>query len=247
MVEPVLTSPREATSLESATARPASWYAQRGVLLAVAWIALTLVLIVSGRAVVQSSVIDEFDRDVTAAVVEHRSALLEAVMKVATWLGSWVAVVGGFVVLIVLAVRSRIPPVVVTLAVVAWAGEEAGVTLAKVIVERTRPPESIWLVTAHGWSWPSGHTAAATLVFMILAAVGMSFAATTALRVLSWAMAALAVILVSVSRVVLGVHWTTDVVAGFAFVACWLVVLGALFAPVLRWKRLPLAERGAVP
>lgn len=220
---------------------------QRGVVLVVAWAAMTVVLIVVGRAVVQSSQINEFDREVTAAAVEHRSDVLDAVMKVVTWLGSWVAVVGGFTVLVVLAARRRIPPVVVILAVVAWAGEEAGVTLAKAIVERPRPPESLWLVTPSGWSWPSGHAAAATLVFMTLAAVVTTLAATIALRVLAWAAAAVAVILVASSRVVLGVHWTTDVLAGFAFVACWLAVLGVVLAPLLPWRRSPSAEGGAVP
>ena len=209
----------------------------RVLVLILAWAALTGLLIAVGVGVTHSSSVNAFDRHVTSVVVAHRTAVLNAVMKAVTWLGSWVALVATGILLVVLALRRRLPVAAVILAVVAWAGENGGVTLAKHVVERDRPPQDLRLVSAHGWSWPSGHTAVALLVFTTLALVVAAIAARPGYRTLAWVLAALAVAAVAFSRVELGVHWTTDVMASMIFVGTWLVVLLAMFASDIRPKR----------
>ena len=98
-------------------------------------------------------------------------------------------------------------------------------TLAKHVVHRSRPPPDLRLVSAHGWSWPSGHTAAAIVVFATVALVVTAIAPNPAYRVFAWVLAALAVGAVAFSRIELGVHWSTDVIASTVFVATWLLVL----------------------
>ena len=205
-------------------------WAVRAGLLVVTWAGLTGLLVAVGEVVVHSSAIQEVDRDVMSLVVEHRTPVLNTVMQVVTWFGSWMAVAAAAIVVVVLVVRRLLPLVAVPLAVVAWAGEISGVTLAKNIVQRPRPPERVWVVTAHGWSWPSGHAAAACLVFTCLAAVVALLTPDPRPRVAAGIMAAVAVAAVAVSRVELGVHWTTDVIAGATFTACWLLALAALVA-----------------
>ena len=206
----------------------------RALLLVLAWAGLTGILIAVGSGVTHSSSVNAFDRHVTSVVVSHRTPALDSVMKAVTWLGSWVSLVATGILLVVLALRRRLPTVAVLLGVVAWAGESGGVTLAKHVVGRDRPPQDLRLVSAHGWSWPSGHTAIALLVFSTLALVVGAVASWSAYRVLAWVLAALAVVAVAFSRVELGVHWTTDVIASTVFVAAWLVVLSVLFAAEVR-------------
>jgi undecaprenyl-diphosphatase len=210
----------------------------RALVLIVAWAALTGLLIGVGVGVVHSSSVNAFDRHVTTLVAAHRTPALNVVMKVVTWLGSWVALVATGLILVVLAFRHRLPVAAVVLAVVAWAGENAGVTLAKHVVERDRPPPDLRLVSAHGWSWPSGHTAVAVVVFTTLALVVGAIAPRSGYGILAWVLAALAVAAVAFSRVELGVHWTTDVIASMIFVSTWLVVLFALFGSNIRPKRI---------
>ncbi|HLM96336.1 MAG TPA: phosphatase PAP2 family protein [Acidimicrobiales bacterium] len=202
--------------------------------LILAWAALTGILIAVGVGVTHSSSVNAFDRHVTSVVVAHRTPALNAAMKAVTWLGSWVALVATGILLVILAYRRRIPVVAVLVGVVAWAGESSGVTLAKHLVQRPRPPQDLRLVSAHGWSWPSGHTAVAIVVFTTLALVVAAIVESSAYRTLAWVVAVVAVAAVAFSRVELGVHWTTDVVASTIFVGAWLVLLFVLFASDVR-------------
>jgi membrane-associated phospholipid phosphatase len=216
--------------------RSGGWH-RRALALIVIWAVITGLLIGAGVAVVHSSSVNAFDRHATSVVVAHRSPALNEVMKAMTWLGSWVALVATGILLVFLGLRRRLPMVAVLLAVIAWAGENGGVTLAKHVVGRDRPPRDLRLVSAHGWSWPSGHTAVAVLVFTILALVLVGSIPTSGYRMLTWVLAAVAVAAVAFSRIELGVHWTTDVIASIIFVSAWLVVLYALFASDIRPKR----------
>ncbi len=199
-----------------------------------AWAALTGLLIAAGVAVEHSSSVGTFDRHVTSVVVAHRTPVLNDVMKAVTWLGSWVVLVATGGLLVGLTLSRRLPIGAVVVAVIAWAGESGGVTLAKHVVKRDRPPEHLRLVSAHGWSWPSGHTAVAVVVFTTVALVVVAVVPKSVYRALAWALAALAVGAVAFSRVELAVHWTTDVIASMVFVAAWLVVLFSMSASDIR-------------
>ena len=144
---------------------------RRALALLLVWACLTGVLIAVGVWVTHSSSVNAFDRHVTSVVVAHRTPALNSVMKALTWLGSWVALLVTGILLVVLALRRRLPAAAVLVAIVAWGGESGGVTLAKHVVQRSRPPPDLRLVSAHGWSWPSGHTAAAIVVFVTVALI----------------------------------------------------------------------------
>ena len=203
------------------------------------WAALTGLLVVAGVAVVHSGAVNAFDVRATTTVVAHRSPMLNELMKLTTWLGWWVALMVTACVLLVLAVRKRLPWSAVLVAVVAWGGEAGGVALAKHIVQRQRPPRNLWLVSAHGWSWPSGHTATAVLLFTVLAALITYLDRPGVTVVAASLVAILAMALVAFLRVELGVHWSSDVIASGIFVTGWLAVL------VLTFRR-PDAFRGSL-
>ena len=194
-------------------------------LLVAAWCALTALLVASGVAVTHSASVGAFDRHVTSVVVADRTDALTSAMKVVTWFGTWVALLVVLGLLAVLCIRRRLPVLVVGIAIVAWAGEAAGVAVGKAMVQRQRPPERIWVTVAHGSSWPSGHTAVAVLLFGTLAlAAGLTVRSPT-VRVLAWALASLMVAAVAYSRIELGVHWCTDTVGSVLFVTGWLAAV----------------------
>lgn len=98
-------------------------------------------------------------------------------------------------------------------------------SIVKLLVARPRPEVDHPVSTAFGHSFPSGHAMHSTIVLgAVFLAVGWS---DSRLRRRAAGLAtAAAVLLVGTSRLLLGVHFLTDVLGGFALGATWLV-LGA--------------------
>jgi len=95
------------------------------------------------------------------------------------------------------------------------------IDLEKAWTARPRPDEYLHLVTIRSDSFPSGHAGNATLVWLALALLIPRGRLRTPLL---WAAALLAVA-VGFSRPMLGVHWPSDVVAGWAFGLLWIMLL----------------------
>jgi membrane-associated phospholipid phosphatase len=85
-----------------------------------------------------------------------------------------------------------------------------------VVIGRPRPPRSLWLSEPEGFSLPSKHTTLAALTAG--ASVAAAGGSDRHRRVAMLAAASL----VGSSRVYLGVHWPSDVVAGWLFAVAWL-------------------------
>lgn len=200
----------------------------RMTVLAGIWAGLVGLLVASGEVVVHSNAVTHFDRHATSVLVSSRTAALDSAMKAVTWLGSWVAVAIAAVIVAVLVLARRLPLLAAAVAVLAWAGEAGGVRIGKEVVARDRPPAAIRLAPANGWSFPSGHAATAALAFTVLALCVTAVARHRVIRVLGWLIAGLAIAATAFSRVELGVHWTTDVIASVVFTAAWLTAIAVL-------------------
>lgn len=165
--------------------------------------------------------------------VDHR-AVLAATDRLSahpTWTRFWLDVsnvlsptvwrVLGGLLAAVLIVRRRLRAGV-TLAVVV-VGTAVLSTVVKDAVDRARPTPQHVLAHADGASFPSGHalTAAATVIVLLVLAGRAGLLPRRAARVALWVLAALAVAAVSLSRVLIGVHYPSDVVGGVLLGAGW--------------------------
>jgi undecaprenyl-diphosphatase len=124
------------------------------------------------------------------------------------------------------------------LVLIAVAGGQVVTTLAKAGFDRPRPdlvPHGMQVYTA---SFPSGHSMMAAVTYLTMAVLVARVQPTRALKAYVLALAVLVTVAVGISRVYLGVHWPTDVLAGWSAGAAW--ALGCWL--VARW----LARRGAV-
>lgn len=93
--------------------------------------------------------------------------------------------------------------------------------LLKELFARPRPDSGFAELVVPGMGFPSGHATMSAIVFLTVAALLAASRTRAIERVTILALAALVVLLVGLSRIVLGVHWATDVAAGWAFGAAW--------------------------
>jgi len=122
-------------------------------------------------------------------------------------------------------------------ALLLFVGTFVGRTLTEVQkyeLGRLRPDQHPHLVNVYNLSFPSGHAANSMMAYL---AIAMLLVRDERKR-LRWTIAALLLSLViGLSRIILGVHWPSDVVAGWSY--------GALWALFMLWlaSQMTLADR----
>jgi undecaprenyl-diphosphatase len=95
------------------------------------------------------------------------------------------------------------------------------VSWAKLHTARARPDLVPHLADVSSLSFPSAHAANSAIVYLALAAVASQAVAHRRVRTYLLASAIALVAVIGASRVYLGVHWPSDVLAGWAFGALW--------------------------
>ncbi|HEY3172759.1 MAG TPA: phosphatase PAP2 family protein [Thermoanaerobaculia bacterium] len=112
--------------------------------------------------------------------------------------------------------------------------------LLKITFHRARP--DLWpaLVSEHSYSFPSGHATMSTVFYGGLAAVVFHLSDRTGPRIGALAFALLAILTIMGTRVYLGVHWATDVTAGFLVGLFWVIV--SAVATEFVYRRVPAAR-----
>ena len=186
------------------------------------------------------------DLRVSALVQTLRTPALTRAMVFVTDLGRWQGIaVGGFALSLGLALWRRKADIVAI--VLALLFGTATIVLIKTHVHRARPEPGNAITFESSFSFPSGHTFVAT-VFYGLATFVLLRAARGPARSGIFLGGVVLVLLVGFSRVYLGVHWPSDVLASFAAGSVWLALTitpltvfdrrpdahGALFTPQVR-------------
>jgi membrane-associated phospholipid phosphatase len=151
------------------------------------------------------------DAHVLAWVGAHRGDALTAFFTNYTGLGQWfvlaVAAVGAGAALATSARRREAAFLLIAMAA------ELLINLAlKSAFARARPPAAEALVHAGGYAFPSGHSMASATFALALAVIAWP----TRWRAPAALLAATFALLMGASRIYLGVHWLTDVLAAWA-------------------------------
>ncbi|MER8752136.1 phosphatase PAP2 family protein [Mesorhizobium sp. M1050] len=160
---------------------------------------------------------------------------LEGAMRDITSLGS-----GSVVVLIVAAAIFYLllirRPATALFVFVAVAGGQVLSSLLKAGIDRPRPELVSHLANETTLSFPSGHAMLSAVTYLTLGALAARFlpGRTTKIYVLS--LAVLTTLLVGVSRVYLGVHWPSDVLAGWCAGFAWAMLCWLAARAWQRWR-----------
>jgi len=149
---------------------------------------------------------------VNSLMVSIRNPILSDIMIFLTNVGGPVGLTAVAVIIVIILwihnKKHHILQIVLTLAIsgaIVWSIKEA--------IQLPRPIGG--LVAARGYSFASGHAAYATIFFSLLAYSYMSHFTSALRRRIFIAAAVVLAFLIGISRVYLGVHYFTDVLAGF--------------------------------
>lgn len=115
----------------------------------------------------------------------------------------------------------------------------------KAIYERLRPDIGTALVSAKWYSFPSGHAMDSFIILGTFAYIALRQPWRWLSKSACLAAAATGVLVISVSRVYLGVHWASDIVGGWSAATAWLFFAVLAFEMQLRQRQAGVAARAA--
>jgi undecaprenyl-diphosphatase len=165
--------------------------------------------------------VDELRTEVHAAASPGLTKLMIAVSRYGgpTWLVSI-----GLVLAVVFLVRGWHRGAVLVVVTLAGAGILDG--LLKISFGRTRPSAFFDYPLPNSASFPSGHALYATSLLGGVAILLSRRIRSLAIRIAVWCVALFLIALIGLSRVYLGVHYPSDVLAGFSAGAFWVAAVG---------------------
>jgi undecaprenyl-diphosphatase len=161
-----------------------------------------------------------FDSAVRGVVHEYASPPVTAIFRFVTNLGDWPVVLAGTLALVGFFVyrrdRDHLGILLVTMA-------GAGIldTVLKLAFHRLRPDPFFGAIPTT-YSFPSGHSLISLCFYGLIAGMINFQLDERWQRALVWCVAGLLIGMIGLSRIYLGVHWTTDVVAGYAAALIWM-------------------------
>ena len=160
------------------------------------------------------------DRSIYEALYAGGNPALVTLARIFTFLGEPTVLIGaGFLVAAWLWRRKRLH-LALALLLVILVGRGLS-EVQKYWIARARPTLEPHLVVVKTSSFPSGHAASSMIFYLTLA---LALTAGTRWQRLAAALAIALSFLIGVSRVMLGVHWPSDVVGGWTFGMLWVLL-----------------------
>jgi len=108
--------------------------------------------------------------------------------------------------------------------------------ILKNIVERPRPNE-FRIIDETGYSFPSGHSMASMAFYGLLIYFAYRYIENKKIRTVICTVLSLLIPLIGFSRIYLGVHYTSDVIAGFLVSTVYLILFTSIAPKLLKLEK----------
>lgn len=181
---------------------------------------MTLIVGELGEHIANGAALTQTDLNFSAWLETNRSPGMVSALRIATELGStWWAICSATAFGIYLILRRRF----YWLAAV-WLSVFGGMLLnlqLKTVFQRARPSINSPILLLTGYSFPSGHTMAATVLYTVVAVYFVTHLRRGSARALVVLVAVILIAMVGFSRIYLGAHYLTDVLGAMAEGLAW--------------------------
>ena len=223
------------------------WLTERLTLAAAVWLAAGLgfsAFVVWAFAELADGVVEgesrRLDRAALLWIHSHAPGWLDGPMRFVTAMGYYWVVIPLLAVTVLVFYRKGWKLSAILL-IVSTCGSILLTMVLKAIFERTRPELFDSGYTASFYSFPSGHATVAVGFYGTLTLI-LAYRLRGCARWLVVGVGASLVLLIGFSRLYLGVHYPTDVLAGFLAAPLWLVFVGTVYGVWLSIRGLRAAE-----
>lgn len=166
-----------------------------------------------------------FDTITREAVHQLASPVMTSSMRGISFLGSTIFLTIATTVAVVLFLKRRWKREAILFTITMVGASVLNITL-KLAFKRQRPTPYFSLLPPESYSFPSGHSLASCCFYGALAAILAARAPSMKAKTLLWIFGIFMFLLIGLSRIYLGVHYTTDVIAGFVAAFFWVMVVG---------------------
>jgi undecaprenyl-diphosphatase len=166
----------------------------------------------------------DFDDAVRAFVHQFASPALTNAMHFASFLGStlFLTIFGIVVFVVFWLLKYRRAA---TFFAITMTGSSILLVTLKTVFRRARPEPFFETVLPASYSYPSGHSLSAFCFYGVLAAIITIRIERRLFQAVIWLVAFLLVALIGLSRIYLGVHYPSDVLAGYAAAFVWVIAV----------------------
>lgn len=177
-----------------------------------------------------------FDEVTRAAVHQLASPLLTTIMRGLSFVGSTISLTLGTIVAVAWFASRKLGREAKLFAITMIGAGLLNIAL-KLAFKRERPVPFFNLTPPETYSFPSGHSLTSACFFGALAAILTARVKSRRARVVIWIVCTAMFLLIGFSRIYLGVHHTTDVIAGFAAALIWILVVRFVEIQLARRKK----------
>ena len=173
-----------------------------------------------------------FDKAVYSFVISTKSDIVTSFFKNVTFWGSAVPLISICIVSFIVLKNKKIAALILANLTISTALN----LLLKNVIRRDRPI-GYRLIEESGFSFPSGHSMASMAFYGLIIYFVIRFVKNRALKIFLSIMLSLLIILIGMSRIYLGVHYPSDVFAGFVFTVAYLIFyITIILKPIVNEK-----------
>ena len=175
------------------------------------------------------------DENVAYWANQNTTPIVQSIMKYASFIGSSEVILIVTVLIGILFLMKRNWRHFFFFFTLSVGGVILNLTL-KMIVQRARPGDEVKYIEAfnlhleiQSYSFPSGHTMRATILFLFLMYLAFYFMTNNVWKYVSYVVCIVLLLTVALSRIMLDAHFATDIVGAILFSVAWFFICAYLF------------------